>query len=82
MEFNYYVYNKPECNVSVDKMPIWYKEIEYQGDENEGSIFLNSQNDYDEIWGSLSKMEINWEKKERINLFYYKEVQNSIDVYK
>lgn len=81
MEFNYYVYNKPECNVSIDKMPIWYKEIEYQGDENEGSILLNSQNDYDEIWGSNSKMEINWEKKERINLFYYKEVQNSIDVY-
>ena len=81
MEINYYVYNKPECGVLIDKMPIWYKEIEYEGDENQGSIILNSQNDYDEIWGSNSKMEINYEKRVRKNLFIYKEIQNSIDVY-
>jgi len=81
MEFNYYAYNKPECDVSIDKMPKWYQEIEYQGDESQGSIILNSQNDYDEIWGPNSKMELTWEKKGRSDLFYYKEVQNSIDVY-
>ena len=81
MEFNYYAYNKPECDVSIDKMPKWYQESEYQGDESQGSIILNSQNDYDEIWGPNSKMELTWEKKGRSDLFYYKEVQNSIDVY-
>ncbi len=81
MEINYYIYNKPECAVKIDKMPIWYKEIEYEGDENRGTISFNSQNDYDEIWGSNSKMEITWEKKERLNLFFYKEIENSIDVY-
>jgi len=81
MEYNYYIYNKPECNITINKMPIWFKEIEYEGDENQGSIILDSQDEYDEIWGPNSKMEINWEKKERLNLLFYKETQNSIDVY-
>ena len=81
MEFNYYAYNKPECNISIDKIPKWYQEIEYQGDESQGSINFNSQNDYDEIWGPNSTLELTWEKKGRSDLFYYKEVQGSIDVY-
>ena len=81
MEYNYFVYIKPECGVTINKMPKWYREIEYNGDENQGSIILHSQNEYDEIWGPESKMDISWEKKDRMNLFYYKEVQNSIDVY-
>jgi hypothetical protein len=81
MEYNYFVYDKPECKIKINKMPIWFQEVEYEGDENQGFILLNSQNEYDEIWGPESKMEINWEKKDRMNLFYYKEVQNSIDVY-
>jgi hypothetical protein len=81
MEYNYFVYNKPECAVKINKMPKWYKEIEYIGDEKQGSINLHTENEYDEIWGPVSKMEVSWEKKERMNFFYYKEVQNSIDVY-
>ena len=81
MEYNYFIYSKPECRIVINKMPIWFQETEYEGDENQGSIILNSQNDYDEIWGPESKIEISWEKKDRINLFYYKEVQNSIDIY-
>ncbi len=81
MEYNYYIYNKPECGVIINKMPIWYKEVEYTGDEIKGSITLDTQNEYDEIWGPESKMEINWEKKDRMNFFYYKEVQISIDMY-
>ncbi|MFW9971368.1 MAG: hypothetical protein ACFFDF_14335 [Candidatus Odinarchaeota archaeon] len=81
MEYNYFVYSKPECGVKINKMPKWFQELEYKGDENHGVINLHSQNEYDEIWGSEAKMEINWEKKDRLNLFYYKEVQNSIDVY-
>ena len=81
MEYNYFVYEKPECKIKLNKMPMWFQEVEYKGDENQGFILLHSQNEYDEIWGPESKMEINWEKKDRMNLFYYKEVQNSIDVY-
>jgi len=81
MEYNYYVYHKPECGVLINKMPVWYKEIEYSGDERQGSITLHSQNEYDEIWGPESKMELSWEKKDRLNFFYYKEVQTSIDMY-
>ena len=81
MEYNYYVYNKAECNLTINKMPIWFKEIEYDGDENNGYIIMHSQNDYDEIWGPNTKLEIKWEKRERMNLFYYKEVETSIATY-
>ena len=81
MEYNFYVYNKPECKLTINKMPIWFKEIEYEGDENNGYIILHSENDYDEIWGPNTKLEIKWEEKERMNLFYYKEVEKSIDTY-
>ena len=81
MEYNYYVYNKAECNITINKMPIWFKEIEYEGDENNGYIIMHSQNDYDEIWGPNTKLEIKWEKRERMNLFYYKEVERSIETY-
>ena len=81
MEYNYYVYEKLECNFTVDKMPIWFKEMEYSGDSENGIIQLNSENNYDEIWGSDSKVEITWEKRERKNLFYYKEVESSIETY-
>jgi hypothetical protein len=81
MEYNYFVYDKPECGVKINKMPKEFQESEYEGDVNQGFIILNSEYDYDEIWGPEFKMEISWEKKERTNLFYYKDVQNSIDVY-
>ena len=81
MEYNYFSYTKQEGNLIVNKMPIWFKEIEFEGDENNGRILLHSQNEYDEIWGPDSKIEITWEKKDRMNLFYYKEVESSIDVY-
>ncbi len=44
-------------------------------------IIFKTQDEYDEIWGPNSNIELNWEKKERINFFFYKEIQNSIDVY-
>ena len=81
MEYNYYIYKKPECKFVINKMPIWLKEAEFEGDENNGTIILHSQEEYDEIYGPSSKFDITWEKKERMNLFYYKEVENSIEVY-
>ncbi|MFX1418238.1 MAG: hypothetical protein ACFE9N_04875 [Promethearchaeota archaeon] len=81
MEYNYFVYSKPECAIKINKMPKWFQEAEYEGNESKGFIVLNSKDEYDEIWGPNSKMEINWEEKDRMNFFYYKEVQNSIDVY-
>jgi hypothetical protein len=81
MEYNYYVYNKPECNIKVNKMPIWFREFEYNGNNQEGTIKLQSQNDYDEIWGANAKIEIFWEKKERNKLYYAKEVEKSINTY-
>ena len=81
MEYNFYVYDKPECKVLINKMPVWFREETVEGDENNGSIIMHSQDDYDEIWGPNSTLEVNWEKKDRTDLFYYKEVESSIDTY-
>jgi len=81
MEYKAYVYLKPEANLIINKMPIWFRELDFDGDTNEGHLILQSQDEYDEIWGSNAKLDISWEKKERTSLFYAKEVQKSIDTY-
>jgi len=81
VEYNYYIYDKPESMLAINKMPIWFRENKFEGDYSEGTIVLHSQNNYDEIWGADAKMEIFWEKKDRASLFYAKEIQKSIDIY-
>jgi len=81
MEYNYYVYEKSEGNLQLTRMPIWFKEVEFSGDQNKGNLILHSQNDYDEIWGANAKMDISWEKKERQNFYYGREIQASISTY-
>ncbi len=81
MEYNYYAYEKNEANITIHKLAKWLIEEKFEGDANEGYISFHSQNDYDEIYGSNAKMEITWEKKDRIGFFHGKEVQNSIELY-
>ncbi|MFX0075298.1 MAG: hypothetical protein ACFE96_07645 [Candidatus Hermodarchaeota archaeon] len=81
MEYNYYSYEKSECDIEVQKLPIWFKEVKFEGDQEEGTITFHSQNDYDEIYGSNAKMELSWEKKYKGSLYFGKEVQNSIEIY-
>ena len=81
MQKNYYIYEKPNLKILVNKMPIWFKEINVEGNENEGIINFETNNNYDEIWGPNAKLEIEWSKKERVDFFHAKEVQASIDTY-
>ncbi len=81
MQKNYYVYEKPELNFIIYKLPIWFKESSYEGDEKKGTIFFNSYNEFDEIYGSNAKIEINISEKERLDFYHPKEVQESINLY-
>ena len=81
MQKNYYIYEKANLKILVNKMPIWFNEISVEGDENKGIINFESSNDYDEIWGPNAKIEFEWFKKERLDFFHAKEVQASIDTY-
>ncbi len=81
MEYNYYSYEKPEGKIIVQKLPKWFIEVKFEGNELEGNITLHSQNDYDEIYGSNAKLEISWETKYRNTLYFGKEVQKSIELY-
>ena len=40
MQKSYFIHQKPECNVTINKVPIWFKEVEFKGDENKGTIKL------------------------------------------
>ena len=81
MEQTYYYFEKSEFNIILNKMPIWFKENQILGDENQGSIILHSQNDFDDYWGANAKMELDWIKKEREDFYHPREVQKSMDVY-
>ena len=81
MQYNYYSYEKPEASIIVSKMPIWFNEVKFEGDQKEGSLNFHSQNEYDEIYGSNAKMDISWEQMDRLNVYHAKEVQKSIDIY-
>jgi len=81
MQTNYFIYRKPEVNVTINKMPIYFKEIEFHGDESKGSVKFESYYEYDEVWGNNAKIEFDWFKKERIQFYHAKEVQISIETY-
>lgn len=81
MEYNNYVYEKSEANLKINSMPKWFKEISFEGSENEGNLIMHSHNDYDEFWGANAKLNIDWQKKIRGSFFFSKEVQRSIDTY-
>ncbi len=83
MQKNYYIYEKPECNITIYKLPIWFKESFYEVDEEatKGTIQFDSYNEYDEIYGSNAKIEINFMKKDRLDFYHPKEVQESINLY-
>ncbi len=81
MRKSYYIYRKPECNIKVNKLPIWFEEAELIGDETKGTIIFNSVNDYDEYWGPNAKMEIDWFRKERTKFFFPREFQGNLALY-
>ena len=81
MQQNYYIFTKDELNLTINRMPVWFKEVSKTGDENKGTISLHSQNEYDEVWGANAKLEISWEKKGRTEYFHAKQVQASIDMF-
>jgi hypothetical protein len=81
MQRNYYTYEKPECNITINKLPIWFKETFYEGDQNGGTLKFQSYNNYDEIYGSDATIELNFIKKERVKFYHAKAVQESINIY-
>jgi len=81
MQQSYYGFQNHDFNIQIDKMPIWFKEARVSGDKDQGTITLHTSNTYDDIWGPIGTMEIHWEKKDRMDSFHAKQVQNSIDMY-
>ena len=81
MEYNYYVYVKPECDIKINKMPKWFAEQRYEGNKQEGTIEFETQDIYDEYWGPTAKLKIYWEPRDQDVLFFGREIQESIKTY-
>ncbi len=81
MQQNSYHYKKPIVQIEIEKMPIWFKETEFNGEPSKGTIKFQDQNMYDEIWGSNVKIDLTWQKKDRNTYFQGREVQESINMY-
>ncbi len=81
MQYNYYVYEKSEVSIRLNKVPIWFVEKAFTGNQVSGQISLHTQNIYDEIWGAMGRIDIEWEKKGRFEYLHAREVQKSIDMY-
>ena len=58
MQQTNYAYKKERLGFSITRMPIWFGEIDVNGDDQNGSISLHTANNYDEIWGPNGKMDI------------------------
>lgn len=81
MQQNYYEYSNDKLNILIGKTPIWFKEVSTEGDKENGKVFLESHDEFDEAFGKSVKIELSWEKKDRSEYFHAREVQTSIDLY-
>jgi len=81
MQQNYYQIIKKEFKIAINKTPIWFQELSAEGDSENGKIFFESSDEFDEVWGKSVKIELSWEKKSRSEYYHAKEVQKSIDLY-
>ncbi len=79
MEKTSYIYQKTESNIVINKMPVWFEEATTEGDNKNGYISWKTPNQYDEIWGSLGNMNLEYSSLERGKFFHPKEVQRTID---
>ncbi|MHA1726386.1 MAG: hypothetical protein ACTSXH_16365 [Promethearchaeota archaeon] len=73
-----YVYEKPESNIRITKMPIWFEETSAEGNQENGYISWETINHHDEIWGAIAKIDLEYSKLERSKFFHPKEVQKTI----
>jgi hypothetical protein len=81
MEYKYYVYEKPECDIRINKIPMWFKEVGFDGDSKEGYIEFHTYENYDDNWGPIAKYDFSWRSAKRTEFFHSQEVQKSIDLY-
>jgi len=81
MEHTYWVAKHPELNVAIEKVPIYFKEIEVQGTSEAGTIKYESYNKMEEIYGPDATFEVYWETVDRSIFHQGNRVQQSFDMY-
>ena len=81
MQKTTYIFEKSDYNLILNRMPVWFEETNSSGNENAGSIRLETKNVTDELWGPIGNIEINWEHLDPSKAYFPKIVQKNIDVY-
>ncbi|MFX1237392.1 MAG: hypothetical protein ACFFAS_16760 [Promethearchaeota archaeon] len=81
MQQTTYTYNNQELNIKINLMPIWFNETHISGNKARGSIILETETIYDDIWGPIGKIEINWEECKLSDYYHPRMVKKSIDTH-
>lgn len=81
MSQTFWHYKNADLNISIDRVPIYFKVESEDGTNTKGSITFVSHNDFDEVWGPDSKFIVSWEPADRITYNHGKKVKETINVY-
>lgn len=81
MEYKSWVYRNENFKFSINKVPMQLELQSESGDQNNGILNFSSIKKYDEIWGPEAKLEVVWEKIDRIAYHHGKQVNDSIRIY-
>ncbi|MBN2157573.1 MAG: hypothetical protein JW776_16115 [Candidatus Lokiarchaeota archaeon] len=81
MEHSYWIFRSPEHNVSIEKVPIYFQQVDLQGDSKAGKVIFESYNQMEEIFGPDAIIEVYWETIDRSIFHQGNRVQQSFDMY-
>jgi hypothetical protein len=81
MEHTYWIAKYPEMNVEIQKVPIYFRQVEVQGTNEAGTAKFESYNSMEEIYGPDAKFDVYWETVDRVLYHQGNRVQQSIDMY-
>ena len=81
MEHTYWVAKYPEKNVAIEKVPIYFQQVDIQGNAEAGTVKFESYNKMEEIYGPDAIFEVYWETVDRALFHQGNRVQQSFDMY-
>lgn len=81
MKRTYWIYKNVDCRFNIEKVPIYLERLEEEGNYENGRVSFRSTGQVDEIWGADVKLEVTWEKCNRITYNHGSKIKESIEMY-
>ena len=81
MKRTYWIYRNNDCGFNIEKVPIYLERKEENGNYETGLVSFKSTGQVDEIWGADVKLDVTWEKCNRITYNHGSKIKESIEIY-